>query len=206
MIRSVSSGTAEEATSINLGRPAGTVAGDLFLAVVGHEFGNRRSMAPPAGWTAVPNTDRANGKWVGIHAWYRVAGPSEPASYTFTLTGGAGVDIAGGLLDISGAGATPINASAIQSNGGPSTSVSAPSITTTVPNSLLVFGGSCSETSTFTQPGGMTEQWDRTTTGSAAVSTEAATAGFPGPGSTGLRTATVSTACRSAGIQVAIAP
>ena len=72
--------------------------------MVGHQSGNRRNMAPPTGWTAVPNTDRANDKEVRIHAWYKIAGSSEPPSYTFTLTGGAGVDIAGGLLDVSGAG------------------------------------------------------------------------------------------------------
>jgi hypothetical protein len=174
--------------------------------VVGHQLGNRRNLTPPAGWSAVPNTDRANNKAVRIHAWYTIAGSSEPPSYTFTLTGGAGTDIAGGILAVSGAGSTPINASGGQSNGGPSTSVGAPSITTTVPNALLVYGGSCSEAATFTAPTGMSEQWDRSTAGAAAVATETATAGFPTPGATGLRTATVSTACRSAGIQVAIAP
>ena len=48
----------------------------------------------------MPNADRANQRLVRIHAWYRIAGSSEPASYTFTLTGGAGVDISGGMLDV----------------------------------------------------------------------------------------------------------
>jgi hypothetical protein len=122
------------------------------------------------------------------------------------LTGGTGTDIAGGLLAVSGAGSMPINASGSQSNSAPSNSVGAPSITTTVPNALLVYGGSCSHAVTFTAPTGMSEQWDRSTTGAEAVSTETATAGFPTPGATGLRTGTASIACRSVGIQVAIVP
>jgi hypothetical protein len=85
--------------------------------------------------------------------------------------------------------------------------VTAPSITTTTGNALLVFGGACNETATFAPPGGMTEQFDRATTSSSArVSTEVATAGFAGPGATGTRTATASAACRSVGIEIAIAP
>jgi hypothetical protein len=205
VIRSVSSGTAEAASSITLDQPFGTVAGDVLLAVIGHQLGNRRNMTPPAGWSAVPNTDRANSKAVRIHAWFRIAGFGEPPFYPFTLTGGAGTDITGGLLAVSGASSTPINASGSQTNGGASTSVGSPSITTAVPT-LLVYGGSCDETATFTAPTGMSEQWDRSTAGGEAVSTETATAGFPTPGATGLRTGTVSTACRSVGIQVAIAP
>jgi hypothetical protein len=179
-----------------------------MLAVVGHQSGNRRSIAPPTGWTVVPNSDRANSKDVRIHAWYRLAGPSEPSSYTFTLTGGAGTDISGGILDVFGVRATaPINASGSQSNGSATTSVSAPSITTTTPSTLLVFGGACNNASTFAPPSTMTERWDRATTGSSArVATEVATGDFASPGATGVRSATASTACRSVGVQIAIAP
>ena len=172
--------------------------------VVAHQGGSRRNVTPPSGWTAVAGTDRANSKDVRIHAWFKVTGSSEPSSYTFTLTGGSGVDLSGGLLDVSGAGSSPINASASQSNGGPSTSVSAPSITTTAPNALLVFGGACNDGSSFTAPAGMSEQWDVATTGTAAVGTETATAGFANPGATGTRTAIASGSCRSVGVQVAI--
>jgi MSHA biogenesis protein MshQ len=174
--------------------------------VIGHRGGSRRSMTPPSGWAAVPGTDRSNAKEIRIHAWFKVAGASEPASYTFTLTGGAGVDISGGVFAVSGAGPSPINASGGQSNGGASSAVSAPSITTTAPSALLVFGGACNNASSFTPPTGMTEQWDRATTGSGAVATETATANFPDAGATGIRTATASAACRSAGIQVAVTP
>jgi hypothetical protein len=206
-VRSLSSGTADLAAALTLARPAGTVAGDLLLAVVAHQEGGRRDMTPPAGWTDVPNTDRSNAKAVRIHAWYRIAGSSEPSTYTFTLTGGSGTDISGGMLDVSGASSsTPINASGSQSGGGATTSVSAPSITTTAPSALLIFGGACNNASSFTPPAGMTEQWDRASSGSEPVANETATIGFPNPGATGIRTATASSACRSVGVQIAVAP
>jgi hypothetical protein len=191
-----------------IARPGGTIAGDLLLAVVGHEAGSRRNMVPPSGWTAVGNADRANAKEVRIHAWYRLAGSNEPSSYTFALTGGAGTDISGGILDLSGTSSTaPINASGSQGNGSAAVSVSAPSITTTVPNALLIFGGACNNDSAFTPPSGMTEQWDRASTGSTGrVGTDVATGALPNAGATGTRTATASTACRSVGIDIAVAP
>jgi len=104
-------------------------------------------------------------------------------------------------------GATSINASGSQSGGTSSTSVSAPSITTTAPSALLVFGGACNNASSFTPPSGMTEQWDRASSGAGArVATETAIEGFPGPGATGIRTATASSSCRSVGVQIAVRP
>jgi hypothetical protein len=182
--------------------------GDLLLAVIGHAAGSRRSMTAPSGWTQVANTDRSNGKEVRIHAWYRIAASSEPSSYVFPLTGGAGTAISGGMFDVTGASpGTPINASGSQSNGGASNVVGSPSITTTLPSALLVFAGACNDGVGFIPPTGMAEQWDLATAGSGArVATEAATAGFPGPGATGIRTATASGSCRSVGLQIAVTP
>ena len=193
---------------MTVARPGGTTEGDLLLAVVAHQFGRHRNLTPPGGWTAVPNTDRSDGNNTRIHGWYKLAGASEPSSYTFTLTGGSGQDIAGGILAVSGARATaPINASGSQRNTSVTTSVTAPSITTTTGNALLVFGGACNDIVTFTPPGGMIEQFDRATTSSSVrVATEVATAGLPNPGATGTRTATTSAACRSVGVDIAVAP
>jgi hypothetical protein len=183
------------------------VAGDLLVAVVAHQGGNRRNLSPPVGWTAVPNSDSSNAKNVRIHAWYLIAGAGEPSSYTFALTGGAGVDIAGGIVDVSGVSvATPINASDSQSNGGPQSPVTAPSVSTTVANTLLLFGGACNAGVTFTAPAPMSEQWDIASSGSARVASEAASQQLGSLGSTGTRVATASSNCRSVGLSIAIAP
>jgi hypothetical protein len=164
-------------------------------------------MSPPAGWSAVSNTDWFQGTNARIHAWYKVAGSGEPASYAFTLVG-SGDDMSGGILAVSNAHATaPINASNGQSNGSTAaTSVTAPSVTTTVPNTLLVFGGACAGAVSFTPPFGMSEQWDAATSGTYKVSTETAVQVAAATGPTGTRVAAASTSCRSVAIQIALAP
>jgi hypothetical protein len=167
-------------------------------------------MTAPAGWTAVPNGDWTDGNNARIHAWYRVAGSSEPSSYTFTLTGGSGQDISGGMLAIANASTTaPINASNGQSNGpAQSKNATAPSITTTVPNTLLVFGAGCNVGSlSFTPPTGMTEHWDRSSTSSSGrVVSTAASQLLTSAGPTGTRVATASSSCASVVDAIAIAP
>jgi hypothetical protein len=207
-VRAVTSNAVNAATSIPISTPAGTTAGDVLLAVLTHQNGINRNLTAPAGWTAVPNTDFTDGTNARVKAFYKVAGPSEPASYTFTLLGGAGQDTAGGIMAISGANTTsPINASNGQNNApaGSSRNVTAPSITTSLADTLLVFGGVCNVAATFTPPTGMIEQWDRATSGTYKVAIEAATQ-YPPAGPTGTRVATASTSCRSLGVSVAIAP
>jgi hypothetical protein len=207
-VRAVSSNVANRSTTLTIDRPAGTLEGDVLLAIVGHQNGQSRNMSAPTGWTAAPNTDRADQNNVRIHGWYKVAGPAEPATYTFTLTGGSGQDSSGGILAISGARASaPIDASGGQVNGTASKSVVAPSVTTTSPATLLVFGGACNWPVTYIPPPGMLERWDRASgSASSRLATEAATEAFAGPAATGTKTATATASCRSVGILIAVAP
>lgn len=163
-------------------------------------------MTPPSGWTAVPNTDWAQGTNSRIHSWYKVAGTLEPPSYTFNLVG-SGDDMSGGILAIGGANiAAPIDASGGQSNGSTAfIPVTAPSVTTLTPAALLVFGGSCGGAFTLLPPAGMVERWDRASSGTYKVTTETATELLASAGPTGTRVATASSACRSVAINVAIA-
>jgi hypothetical protein len=206
-VRASSSNTANAATSIAFATPAGTSAGDVLVATVAHQVGQARNLTPPAGWTAIPGTDVADGNNARIHAWYRVATAFEPLSYTFTLTGGSGQDISGGIAAVQGANtATPINASNGQKNPNQSKNVTAPSVTTTVDNALLLFGGTCSAAVTYAPPSGFTEHWDRSSGGTYKVSTEFATKGAGAAGATGSPVATASSSCRGAGINIAVAP
>ena len=207
-VRSQSTGTSNgPATTLTLPKPAGTASGDLLLAFAANMNGQNRNMAAPAGWTAVPNTEVFNGTGVRTHAWYRFAGPSEPSSFGFTMTGGSGYDMSGGIAAITGvATAGPINASAAQQNGAASTFITAPSVTTTVANTLLIFGGACNVAITYTPPVGMIERWDIASSGSFKVATELATQALPSAGATGTRRATASGNCSSAGVDIALAP
>ena len=80
------------------------------------------------------------------------------------------------------------------------------SITTTVANTLLVYGGFAYISTTASAPGLMTEQWDVNTTGSYNISSETATQGFTNAGATGTRAATYPLKVRGVAILIAIAP
>ena len=208
-VRSVGTGTSNgPATTLTVPKPNGTTEGDLLVAFAANMNGASRNMTAPAGWTAVPNTEVFNGTGVRTHSWYHVAGASEPSSYVFTETGGSAYDMSGGIAAITGASpSAPINASAAQSNGTTaSTSVNAPSVTTTVGNSLLLYGGACNVSITFTPPVSMIERWDLASTGTYRVTTELASQPLPAAGATGIKTAIASGACFSAGASIAIAP
>ena len=84
--------------------------------------------------------------------------------------------------------------------------MTAPSITTTLPNTLLIFAGSGSTAATYTPPGNMTERFDRTTSGTYKVSIEAATQALASSGATGTRTALASTSVRSVTVMIAVRP
>jgi hypothetical protein len=194
--------------SITITTPAGTSNGDVLVAVVAHQNGVNRNLVPPAGWTAIPNTDWTDGTNARIRGFYKVAGALEPPSYTFTFASGSGADMSGGVLAILGGNpSTPINASNGQSNGSVGSKlVTAPSISPTVANTLLVFGGACNVIAGFTPPTGMTEYWDVASSGAYKVATEGATQPLATSGSTGTRVATASTSCRSVAVSIAVAP
>ena len=72
-------------TSLNIAVPAGTASGDLLIASISTD-GNR-TINTPAGWTALDNSVVGAGA-VTLGVFSRVAGGSEPGSYTFSWTGG----------------------------------------------------------------------------------------------------------------------
>jgi hypothetical protein len=82
----------------------------------------------------------------------------------------------------------------------------APSITTTVANTLLVYGGFTNTPVSATSPGLMTEQWDVNTTGSYNISSETATQTLSSAGATGTRAATFPSKVRGVAVLMAIAP
>jgi hypothetical protein len=119
-------------------KPTGVVADDVMLAVtqVLPEFGPldggtvypNEVTASPAGWVELAHTDweesTSSHRRFYLRLWRKVAGASEPADYTFTLsdpdTDGRGVRIAADL---------------------PDTTLDIPSLTTTGEDRLLVVFG-----------------------------------------------------------------
>jgi hypothetical protein len=163
-------------------RPSGVAAGDLLLATLEVDE-DPATVSGPAGWTLLLDTPAAQGTGSAFHAqvWYKVAGSSEPGSYSWTVSGSPWVDI--GLLDYSNVNqASPIDVSAGRYAGvtaTPSTST----VTTTAANEMLVALFINFDSGTWTAGSGMTKRYD-------FDSNEAQDALQAAAGSTGTKTAT----------------
>jgi hypothetical protein len=210
LIRATSFAAAQNGAALILDQPAGTAQGDLLIAFVAHDSGTQYGLSIPAGWTPIPNTDfYAGAADVHIYGFSRVVGVSpEPPSYVFAMAPGYSYDMIGGIYALTGADPTsPINASGGQGNTQSSTTCTAPSITTTVASTLVLFGCVAdNSTTTFTPPANMVEDWDLHTGGTFPIPGEGAHAPLLAAGPTGPRAALMLSGARSVAIQVAIAP
>lgn len=158
---------------LTIQKPTGTVAGMVMIAAVANEKNNTASLT---GWTSLGRSTNV----ITLDMFYRVAEASEPASYTFVLSGSG--RISGGIITVKNANASPIDVI-----GASASSMIAPSVTTTVDKTLLV-GCWANVATASTPPATMTEEWDRAADDkvSCACSVEAR----PTAGATGTRTAT----------------
>ena len=149
----------EADTSEDLGKPTGTVSGDLLLAVIGFAEGDGNSftITPPSGWTQrLFVKEGSDTTFVGLGVWSKIAGGSEPTTYTFTSS--HGVTWSGGILRISGHDPTTFfNTSASTNiNNSTSSSQNAPSVTTTVNDCLILRINLTTATTTIAVPSGTT--------------------------------------------------
>ncbi len=72
-----------ETSAIILNKPANTQPGDLLVAALMLDRGKRIDVTAPSGWTLIRRSNSY--KYVGMATYYRIAEPSEPASYSFSL-------------------------------------------------------------------------------------------------------------------------
>jgi type II secretory pathway pseudopilin PulG len=125
--------TSANGTSINVPKPAGTIQGDLLVAVVVTD--GSTTISSPTGWTPIDRGNSSNQVTLGV--WYTQAGASEPASYTFTWTGG-NERAYGWIMRFTGHNpANPINAWGSQW-GNFSLTPPCPAVNTTVDNTLII--------------------------------------------------------------------
>ncbi len=138
------------AFAITIGKPAGTVAGDLLIAAVVTDDNNSSSLAAPAGWNLVHVADSSGQVTFGV--WWKLAGASEGSSYTFTWSQ-KGKKTYGWIMRFTGHDpVTPINTTANTS--GSSAAPPSPSVTTTVNNTLILrLGGFDNGNITVGDPG-----------------------------------------------------
>lgn len=164
--RSAASASANASTTLTINKPSGVVAGDVLVAEVNNRGG---AAVSSTGWTQIRDTFR--GASDHMTTFYKVAGASEPASYTFTSTdpyGKAGGIAAWENVDTS----APVAASS--GNSGSGTTVTASGVTTVDPNSPLLFVAGVMDQTTATPPSGFTERWDIASAGEYKATAESA--------------------------------
>ncbi|MGY0236738.1 PQQ-dependent sugar dehydrogenase [Longispora urticae] len=201
-----SSGSATGRNSITIAKPTGTAPGDVMVAsiVVNDQV---PTLATPAGWTLVREDSIAARLRQAVYT--RVAGGTEPATYTWTLTSDFR-RLAGGISSYTGVDQNqPVDVSAATVDTTADTAIEAPSVTTTVPGTRLLHLAAVNAEGGLTPPAGLTERYEA----SAPNPTEtrdalagASDAAQPNAGATGVRTATASAAGVHIGALVALRP
>ena len=130
-----------------LNKPSGVSSGNVLIAAISH--GNSSvTITPPSGWILI----NAYSGWSPSYVYYKIAGVSEPANYTWTFN--AAETASGVITNFTGTFCnSPVGVSSVT----PTTGYTALSVTTALPNQMLVAvysgGGSNNNWST---PAGMT--------------------------------------------------
>lgn len=198
-------------TSLTINRPAGVVSGDIMLVTIGQRGSNTLSNPTATGWTLISGVDLGGTTDRRGIVMYRIAGATEPASYTFTLDGQS-TGTVGTIVAFSGVdNTTPFDVAngAISVNGS-TAAVTATTKTTLTANTAIVMLGMAGNSSptwsgwNTTNPGGLTELFDNQNSGRASVG--GAWAIKAAIGATGNGTATLSGAERNGAILIALRP
>ena len=178
--------------SLVINKPTGTVQNDVMVASIAVRP-NTATITAPSGWTLVRRTNNTNSNPNSLATYYKVAGSSEPTTYTWTLGSSAGA--AGGIETFSGVNTSdPIDVEAGQ-NTANAVTLTAPSVTTTSAYEMLVTSHAFASSATFTKPTGMTEAFDIasvTVPNSGGEAIEGNYQSLTSAGATGSKTATAS--------------
>ena len=201
-VRSATSGQNPTAATLSIPRPADVVPGDVMVAAVG--IRGVPTVTAPAGWTLIRQD--AAGTYTTQALYYRVVTATEPVNYLWSFS--ASVPAAGGITAYTGVNtAAPVNASGGTGQNTNTTSIVAPSVTTTVAGARVVGFFSIGGTNSITPPAGMTEQGEASSTaGSNHVTWEASDFAQTTAGATGPRTASATNPHPNVGALVALTP
>ena len=196
--------TGSNAATIAVTKPAGVIANDVLIAQIRDTQGTGVTIATPAGWTKIIQTNNSSN--FGQAIYYKVATGSEPASYSWSVS--PSDKLGGSILAFRGVStSTPIDVFAGQSTAGKQTSVTAPSLTTTVANAMLVaLYGADSGGPAFTLPGTLTLAYSSGGNASLGVSGAAGYAIKASAGATGTFVATMTQSMEGVGHLLALKP
>jgi hypothetical protein len=180
---------------LTIDKPSGVVAGDVMIAYIQLRHGDNVTFPFLSDWTNGPQVDFEGG---GAHhrcaLLYKVAGASEPASYTFSLGSSTKVDgAAGAIVAFSGVDtSTPFDVPPGGFTTGSGTSISGvTAITTASANAAVVMFAATFEKATIssfatTSPGALSQLYGNVANNNGTVGAGwnlKATAGSTGTGS-----------------------
>jgi hypothetical protein len=204
-----------DVTSITITKPAGTANNDLLLAcIMGSNFANA-TISAPSGWTRLDSDihTNADGDGGSTITFQLTAGPSEPGSYTFTLSSAS--RCAGIIACYTGI-TLFVDDNGVNTDGGSassSTHIVAPALSPSQANDWLVnfytIGCNVNSAPTVTPPGGQTARASATVAGNTGAfedscTIELADENWSSISGTGTRTATSNTVGGWAGYSILI--
>ena len=204
------------ATSLTINTPSGATVGDVLVVTLSYKPSNNPSkdMSNFSGWTCPHQTNSSTVLWVVT--CYRVLTATPPSSYNFefryfeTSITPYSTRAAGGMVALSGVNtANPLNKSQARTNTS-NTTLTAPSVTTTVPNAMIYTGYGTAVFTSVTAGSGMTERFDIASSGggnnSVKVTAAGQTALQASAGASGTKTMTAANAAVNIGHTLAFAP
>jgi MSHA biogenesis protein MshQ len=145
--------------TLTIPKPAGTATDDLMIASVSVRSSTIQT-TPPSDWTLVREVVRSGTSSSVLRTYYKIASASEPASYAWTMSGGAHIGVVGGILAFSGTDlVTPIaDETGVATVS--ATTHTALGVTTSKANSVLLTVHEYASSGTWSPPAGMTEAID----------------------------------------------
>jgi len=182
--------------ALTLDAPAGLASGDVLITGIAVRPDNAMATAP-TGWTPIRIDTSADGITENLYSYYRVVETGEPPSHTWTFSG-SHTGAVGGIIAFRGADPTaPIEADDGQSTNGSTSfgglAIDAPSLSISVPESMIVSLYAVTSSSQWQPPTTMSEAVDLSTlVGSTSGETLLMSYGPQAmAGDTGVRTAIV---------------
>jgi hypothetical protein len=200
-LRGAATGVNATTAQVSVPMPA-TAAGDLVLASV--DVRGQPAITPPAGWTLLQAD--TSGTALRKATYWRTATAAEPASYTWRFNNTKAA--VGTILSYSGVSTTaPIEASSGQANAA-AKAITAPSLTTTSPDAVVVGLFGTAKDAAVAPPTGMTERSEASVNGGTGAIATGETADYTPtqPGATGAKTATATLSAPNVGHLVALRP
>ena len=200
-------GYLESGERLDLAVPADVAAGDFLIAQVAYNAAG--SIEPPAGWNVIDVfTHPSESIMQGLY--WRAATSSEPALYSFGLTSGKRDTVAGAIAAYTGIDLSdPIDAFGGAATGS-STAITAPSVTTSQPDTAVVGFFTVRDDGSFIAPSATAERWSAFSAGGVGAIGETVVVGadevLATAGPTGTRTATAAASDGGIGHLVALRP